>query len=141
PIHLLLVHKLFEILEDTALLGDADQRERLAFKLFDERPLVGPHGPSDASVLAPEVKQYYFATVVAHLYFLAVLVLALDLRHLPAYRQIADLKHRTIGYVTDLAVSAFHVSIFFRGPCKQTFGLLCNCVPVLAHQILECLFP
>ena len=42
PIQLLLVHHFFELFNRISVGIDADQSERLAFQVFDERPLVGP---------------------------------------------------------------------------------------------------
>src|SRR5262249_23597183 len=92
PGQLLLFHRLLELLDVVAVDVDADQGEGLVFQLLDERPLVGPLGPSGESLLMPEVEQHHLAPVVAELEALAVLILAFDLRGLLADAQVADLK-------------------------------------------------
>ena len=52
----------------------AEEGERFIFKPGDERPLVGPIGPSRQSVLGPEVEQHDFAAVVAEFEGPAILV-------------------------------------------------------------------
>ena len=78
PGQLLRFYRLLELLDVVAIDVDADQGEGLLCQLLDERPLVGPLGPSGDSLLMPEVEKHHLAPVVAQLEALAILVLALD---------------------------------------------------------------
>ena len=84
-VELLLVHHLLERLGIVTVDVDADKGKRLVLQILDERPLVGPEGPSLESELAPEIQQDNLALVVGQLEVFAVLVCALDLR-----RRLAD---------------------------------------------------
>jgi hypothetical protein len=39
------------------------ERERLTFQSFHERPLVGVHGPAGASPMAPKIKNDHLAAI------------------------------------------------------------------------------
>ena len=52
---ILFLHNLLECFWFVRHDVDADQDEWLVFQLLDERPLVGPMGPSGWSVLLPEI--------------------------------------------------------------------------------------
>lgn len=73
-----LFHHLFKVFRLVADDVDTDQSKRLVFQVLDERPLVGPSGPSHESVFRPEVEQHDFPTVVAQFELLAVLIFAFD---------------------------------------------------------------
>ena len=79
-----LVHDRLELLRVGAVGVDADHGEGLVFELVDERPLVGPTGPSGHSDLLPEVEQHHLSAVVAQLEANIVLVDAFDIGRLLA---------------------------------------------------------
>src|SRR5215471_1265735 len=91
PGQLLLVHHEFEFLRLVPADIYTDQGEGFLFEVLDERPLMGPLGPSGASGVVPEVEQHDLATVIAQLEALAVLVLSLDIRRLLTDGQVAEL--------------------------------------------------
>ena len=64
PVEFLLLHDFFQLFWFVRHDVDADQGERLLLQFRDERPLVGPMGPSRQSVLEPEIEQHDFAAIV-----------------------------------------------------------------------------
>src|SRR5262245_19579684 len=111
PVQLLAVHHPLELLCLGVISVHADQGERLLFERLHERPLVGPVGPSDQSVLGPEVEQHDLATEVAQLEAPAVLVLAVDLLGRIADGQVADLVQlRSCRLSNGILVGDLHVA-------------------------------
>src|SRR5262249_42415844 len=80
--------------------------EGLAGQVLDERPLVGPLGPSGESLVIPEVEQDDLAPVVAELEALAVLVLALDVRRHLADRPVTNLEQFRLRLLPTRAAQA-----------------------------------
>src|SRR5262249_16693321 len=74
PVEFLLVHHGLELLRVVAVDVNAEQGEGLFSQVLDERPLVGPAGPSGESEIVPEVEQYDLAAVIAQPEAFAVLV-------------------------------------------------------------------
>src|SRR5262245_57345050 len=60
---------------------DADQGKGSAVQALDERPLVREHGPTWTAPMSPEVEQHHLAAIVRQSEFLAVDVLAGNVRH------------------------------------------------------------
>ena len=78
PGDFLLFHDLFELLRLAVEDVHADQGKRLRLQILDERPLVGPTGPSIQSVFRPEIEQHHLPAVVAQFEWLVVLILGFD---------------------------------------------------------------
>ena len=90
PVHFLLVHSILEVLGLELAHVDADQGERFVLQLRDERPLVGPTGPSGQSDVLPEIQEHDLAAVVAQFEANAVLIRSLDRGRLLADSEVAN---------------------------------------------------
>src|SRR5262249_47773136 len=121
---------------------DPDQDEGLAGQVLDERPLVGPLGPSGESLVIPEIEQDDLAPVVAQLEALAVLVLALDVRRHLADRQVTNLEQFRLRLLPNRTAGAverdrdLHVAVFL-GPDEERFDLPGDLGAVLPLQFLK----
>src|SRR5262249_804487 len=141
PGQLLLLRHFLELLGPEAANVDADQREGLVLQLLDERPLVGPLGPSRQSDKAPEVEQHHLSTMVAKLEALAVLVFPLYVRRLVADAQVADSEQFCLReFRNRAAVGKLLVAVLLRGVLKDRFDLLQGLVAILALQLREVRF-
>ena len=91
PADVLAGHHLLEFGGFVVETVDADHGERLVLQFVHERPLVGPTGPSNHSILHPEIEQHDLAAVVAELEVDAFLILARHFRRGLADGQASNL--------------------------------------------------